>query len=423
MAPPVRESLTREACAALDAAPHANAPLADRFAPGAEGVIYLDANSVGPMPKAAAQRLAALLDKGWRVARRRSWNESDWLDQPRSLGAALARLLGAGPGDLLVADTTSINHHKLLRLALAASAPRRSVIVVEEDVFPSNRYAAEAIAHAAEATLRPVAEAGEDALRAALVPGDVAVVSLSHVDYRSGERLPMAALTALAHEYGALVLWDLSHSAGALAADLRGANVDLALGCGYKYLSGGPGAPSWLYVHPRWQHAAWPALAGWMGHADTFAFARGFEPAPGIGRFAVGTPAVIANAAFGAAADIWREVDPAALDARHRSLTETLVRLADEQLAPRGVVLAGPREHKRRGGHVALRFEQGNVHALGQALVAEGVVASTRKPDSLRLAPHPLVTRHVELFDAVGHLAAILDEGRWREPRFQGPSV
>lgn len=412
--------LTSASCAGLDALPDANAALAARFAPGAPGVVYLDANSIGPMPADAPERVAALLDQGWRVARRRGWSESDWLQQPRALGAALARVLGCAADDVLVADSTSVNHHKLLQLALAAAAPRR-VVVLQDEVFPSNRYAAEAIAHAGKASLRGIADT--TALESALAPGDVAVVSLSHVDYRSGERLDMAAQTSLVHRHGALALWDLSHSAGAVATDLQGCDVDLAVGCGYKYLCGGPGAPSWLYVHPRWQDRAWPALAGWMGHADTFAFARDYLPAAGIARHQVGTPAVIANAAFAAAAALWREVDPQGLDERHRSLTETLVQLADEQLAPRGVVLAGPREHARRGGHVALRFEAGNVEALGQALVAAGVVVSTRKPDALRLAPHPLTTRHAELWDAVQRLAEVLDRGRWREARFQGPSI
>lgn len=412
--------LDAAACAALDALPDANAALAARFAPGEPGTIYLDANSIGPMPVDAPDRVAALLDRGWRVARRRSWNEADWLQQPRALGAALSRVLGCGADDVLVTDGTSINHHKLLRLALAAAAPRRTV-VIEDDVFPSNRYAAEAIAHAGSANLRGIDSVA--GLEAALAPGDVAVVSLSHVDYRSGQRLDMAACTALAHRHGALVLWDLSHSAGALAVDLLGSDADVAVGCGYKYLCGGPGAPSWLYVHPRWQESAWPALAGWMGHADTFAFARDYRPAPGIGRMQVGTPAVVANTTFAAAADVWREVDPAALHQRHRSLTDMLVQLVDEQLAPHGLVLAGPREHARRGGHVALRFEAGDVQPLGQALVAAGVVVSTRKPDALRLAPHPLTTRHAELWDAVQRIAEVLAGGRWREARFQGTSI
>jgi kynureninase len=412
--------LDAPACAALDARPDANTALAARFAPGEAGTIYLDANSIGPMPADALARVAALLDRGWRVARRRSWSEADWLQQPRALGAALSRVLGCGADDVLVADSTSINHHKLLRLALAVAAPRRTV-VVEDAIFPSNRYAAEAIAHAGGAALRGIDSVA--ALEAALAPGDVAVVSLSHADYRSGERLDMAACTALAHRHGALALWDLSHSAGAVAIDLLGSDADLAVGCGYKYLCGGPGAPSWLYVHPRWQHSAWPALAGWMGHADTFGFARDYVPAPGIDRMQVGTPSVIANATFAAACELWREVDVQALHQRHRSLTDTLVQLVDEQLAPQGLVLAGPREHARRGGHVALRFEAGDVQPLGQALVAAGVVVSTRRPDALRLAPHPLTTRHAELLQAVQRIAAVLASGQWRDPRFQGTSI
>lgn len=412
--------LTAASCAALDAQPDANAALAARFAAGGPGTIYLDANSIGPMPADAPERVAALLDQGWRLARRRGWSERDWLGQPRALGATLARVLGCAPEDVLVADSTSVNHHKLLQLALAAAAPKR-VMVLENGVFPSNRYAAEAIAHAGHAGLRGID--GIDALESALTPGDVAVVSLSHVDYRSGERLDMAALTSKVHRHGALALWDLSHSAGAVAIDLHDCDVDLAVGCGYKYLCGGPGAPAWLYVHPRWQDRAWPALAGWMGHADTFAFATGYVPAPGISRQQVGTPAVIANAAFAAAAALWREVDMQALHERHRSLTQTLVQLADEQLAQRGLVLAGPREHERRGGHVALRFESGDVQALGQALVAAGVVVSTRKPDALRVAPHPLTTRHAELWDAVQRCTDILDSGRWRDAGFQGSSI
>jgi len=412
--------LTAASCAALDALPDANAALAARFAPGAPGTIYLDANSIGPMPADAPQHVAALLDQGWRVARRRGWSESDWLQQPRALGAALAGVLGCGAEDVLVADSTTVNHHKLLHLGLAAAAPRR-VLVLEDEVFPSNRYAAEAIARAGKASLRGIDSIA--ALESALAPGDVAVVSLSHVDYRSGERLDMTAHTSRVHRHGALALWDLSHSAGAVAIDLQGCDVDLAVGCGYKYLCGGPGAPAWLYVHPRWQDRVWPALAGWMGHADTFAFAPHYVPAAGIARHQVGTPAVIANAAFAAAAALWREVDMASLHERHRSLTQTLVQLADEQLASRGMLLAGPREHARRGGHVALRLEAGNVQALGQALVAAGVVVSTRKPDALRLAPHPLTTRHAELWDAVQRLADVLDRGRWREARFQGTSI
>ncbi len=415
-------SLTLQACADLDARPHPLSAFAEHFAPGAPDTLYFDANSIGPMPLDAPRRVQALLEQGWRIARRRSWNEADWLDQPRVLGAAIAPLIGAGPDDVLVCDSTSVNQYKLLRLGLVAAAPR-CVIVVEREVFPSNRYVAQGIARAGGVELRDIASI--DDLPAALAPGDVAVVALSHVDYRSGARLDMQALTALAHSHGALALWDLSHSAGAVAIHLRACDVDLAVGCGYKYLCGGPGAPALMYVHPRWQDSAWPALAGWMGHADTFGFAPDYQPAPGLRRHQVGTPAVIANAAFAAAADIWRDVDPSALDARHRSLTDTLIRLLDMQCADAGITVASPRAHAQRGGHVALRFSApgADVNALGLALVAAGVVVSTRQPDALRFGIHPLTTRHVELWEAVQRLRRILADGCWREARFQVASV
>jgi kynureninase len=428
--------LDADACGQLDAAAaHAASfdALRRRFAPGAAGTVYLDANSIGPMPADAPARMQAVMDAGWRVARRRSWNELDWLAQPRLLGQALAPVLGAGADDVRVAESTSVNQYRLLRLALALKAPRRT-IVSEADVFPSNRYVAEGLAHAGDAVLHllPATDgrAADDAalqglrdatLDAALAPGDVAVVALSAVDYRSSRRHDLARIAQRVHAAGALVLWDLSHAAGAVAVDLRGSDADLAVGCGYKYLCGGPGAPSFVYVHPRWQDAAWPAVCGWMGHADTFAFDPAFRPAPGMDRHLVGTPAVLANTAFGAAADIWRDVDPLALDARHRSLTDTLIRLLDEQCAGLGVELASPREHARRGGHVALRFE--GAGPLAQALVAHGVVVSARKPDALRLGVHPLTTTHAELWQAVQVLRHLLESGAWREPRFQGPSV
>jgi kynureninase len=414
-------AITAADCAGLDGPGRDTAELhalRARFAPGADGAIYFDANSIGPMPADAPARMQAALDGGWRVARRRGWNELDWLDQPRALGAAISPLLGAQPDDVRVCDSTSLNQYKALRHALAAAAPRR-VIVLERDVFPSNRYVAQGIAHSGLAELRFIAHASE--LEAALAPGDVAVVALSHVDYRSSERLDMSALTRQAHAAGALTVWDLSHSAGAVAIELRHCDADLAAGCGYKYLCGGPGAPAFLYVHPRLRDAAWPALCGWMGHADTFAFDPDFRPAEGADRFLVGTPAVLANAAFAAAAAIWRDVPPHALDARHRSLTDTLIRLLDEQCAGLGLELASPRDHARRGGHVAVRFE--GAAPLAQALVGRGIVVSARKPDALRFGVHPLTTSHRELWDAVQVLRDLLRTGAWRDARFDVRAV
>jgi kynureninase len=411
---------TRERCAALDAEPGPLDGLRARFAEGAPGTLHFDANSIGPMPADVPASVARLLDEGWRIARRRGWNDADWLAQPTSIGDRLARVLGAEAGDVAVCDTTSVNQYKALRFALQRTG--RRVVVVERDVFPSNRYVAQGLAAQrpdAGIELRTVGSA--DGLAAALAPGDVAVVALSHVDYRSGRRLDLPGLTALAHAHGALALWDLSHSAGAVEIGLRAADADLAVGCGYKYLCGGPGAPSFIYAHPRLRDGTWPAIAGWMGHADTFAFSPDYAPAPGIGRFLVGTPAVIANAAMAAAADVWAEVDAAALHARHRSLTDTLIALVDARCAGLGVELASPRAHDERGGHVALRFA--GAAPLAQALVEAGVVVSARKPDALRFGVAPLVTGHVDLWDAVERLRAILLDGRWRDPRHAKEAV
>ena len=415
-------ALALDHCVRLDAEAAASRALRQRFAPGAPDTLYFDANSIGPMPADAPARVAAVLERGWRVARRRSWNEDDWLEQPRKLGAALAHLIGATPADVAVCDSTSINQYKLLRHALAAAAPRR-VIAVERDVFPSNRYIAQGIARAGLAELRLFDSVAD--LQAALAPGDVAVVALSHVDYRSSARLDMQAVTALAHAHGALALWDLSHSAGAVAIDLNAADADFAVACGYKYLCGGPGAPALLYVHPRWQDAAWPALCGWMGHAATFDFAADYVPAPGVARHLVGTPAVLANAAFGAAADIWRTADMRMLDRQHQSLTDTLISLLAQECAHLGIELGSPLAHAARGGHVAVRMTlpDANVNALGQALVAAGVVVSTRKPDALRFGVHPIVTSHVDLWHGVARLREILESGRWRAPRFAGEMI
>lgn len=406
-------SLTLQDCQTLDRdSPDAAAlsALRERFVPGTDGTLHFDGNSIGPMPLAAPQRVAQVMSEGWVTMRRRSWTQFDWLDQPHTLGAALAGILGAAPEDLLVADTTSLNQYKCLRLALAARAPRR-VIVLERNVFPSNRYVAEGIARAGLAQLRFIEDASE--LGAALALGDVAVVALSHVDYRSSTRLDMAALTREAHAAGALALFDLSHSAGAVAIQLAASEVDLAVACGYKYLCGGPGAPSVLYVASHLRGQWWPAICGWMGHADTFAFEPSYTPHPGMQRFTAGTPAVLANAAFSAAADIWRDVPPDLLDRHHASLTDTLIELLQAHGGDFGVAIASPLTHARRGGHIALEID--GAAQLAAGMLDAGVVVSARKPDTLRFGVHPLTTRHVDLWQAVQVLAGLMADPGWRD--------
>ncbi|MGE0314460.1 MAG: aminotransferase class V-fold PLP-dependent enzyme [Lautropia sp.] len=415
--------VSAEDCARLDAADAAMgtfARLRACFAPGEADTRYFDANSIGPMPADVPARMAELLDAGWRRARRRGWTEMDWLAQPRALGASLAPILGAAAEDVVVGESTSVNQYRMLRLGLRLKAPRRT-LVLERDVFPTNRYVAQGIAQSGDAALRLLSRVDEPTLAQALAPGDVAVVALSLVDYRSSERHDIARITAQVQDAGAMVLWDLSHAAGAVSVGLRAAGADMALGCGYKYLCGGPGAPGFVYLHPRWQEDAPSSICGWMGHADPFVFEPEFRPAPGMARWLVGTPSVLANAAFSAAASIWRDVDVAWLDARHRSLTDALIRLLETQCAGFGLALASPRRHSQRGGHVAVRFA--HAAALAQALGERGVVVSARKPDALRFGVHPLVHSHTDLWHAVAILRDLLEAETWRDPRFQGSAI
>lgn len=417
--------LTFEDCERLDsgaaAVPTAGLPLhavAARFDTGADGVLYFDANSIGPMPLAVVDRVRDTLGQGWSQLRRRAWNTLDWLEQPVALGRAIAPILGCSAGDVVVGDSTTVNLYKLIRHGLHARQPRR-VVVLEREVFSTNRYVAEGIAQAGLAQLRYI-DRMED-LPQALSAGDVAVVALSHVDYRTSARWDMTQANACIHAAGALSLWDLSHSVGAVAIELEASGTDMAVGCGYKYLCGGPGAPAFSYLHPGLADSLWPAICGWMGHADTFAFEPSYRPAGHASRLLAGTPAVLANAVFSAAADIWVQVNPAHMDARHRSLTDTLIELIGQQCAPWPLTLQSPRIHAQRGGHVAWRFE--HAHALAQCLCAHGVVVSARKPDSLRFGVHPLTTSHVDLWHAVQVLLQILRAGLWQDLVHTGPSV
>jgi kynureninase len=395
------------------------AALRARLARGEEGTIYLDGNSIGAMPAEAPRRIERLMLEGWRDARRRSWSRFDWLDKPRLLGEGIAHLLGAGARDVVFCDNTTVNLFKLLAFAWRLD-PRRPVIVTERHNFPTDLYVAEGLAQFAggSAALRRIE--GPRELDGALGP-DVGVVYLSHVDYRSSRRWDMAAASRKAAAAGALTLWDCSHSAGAIPLELEAGGADLACGCGYKYLCGGPGAPAWLYVHPRHQERAWPVLAGWMGHADTASFAEAYAPGAGVLRHLTGTPAILADEAMAAAVDIWREVKPADLGWKHRSLSETLVALLEEQCGTLGVRLTSPRSYDERGGHVT--FSHPGAGAVTEALLAHGVVSSFRRPDSIRFGLSPLALGHEDLWNAVARLRGVLESGVWRESRFQKVSI
>jgi kynureninase len=371
------------------------------------------------MPAEAPARVQRLMAEGWRDARRQGWNRFDWLDQPWLLGDGFAHIVGAGKGDVVFCDSTSVNLFKILGYAWRLD-PARPVIVTERHNFPTDAYVAEGLARFADgkAAVRRIDDPAQ--LDSALRP-DVGVLYLSHVDYRSSRRWDMAAVNAKAVAAGALTLWDLSHSAGAVPVDLAGSGADFAVGCGYKYLCGGPGAPAWLYIHPRYQERAWPVIAGWMGHADTFAFAPDYAPKPGVRRQLAGTPGVIANEALAAAVDLWREVKPADLAWKHRSLSELLVALLEQECGGLGVRLTSPRDYAERGGHVA--FSHPGAGAVTEALHEHGVVSSFRRPDSIRFGLSPLALSHEDLWIAVGRLREVLESGIWREPKFAQVSV
>ena len=373
-----------------------------------EGIIYLDGNSLGALPRATAAAIAATVERQWGDDLIASWNKHDWIGAPQRLGARIAPLVGARPNEVLVTDSTSINLFKLLAAALDAR-PGRSTILSEEGNFPSDLYIAQGLARLTPARLRTV-EAGAVA---AAIDGDTAVVMLTEVDYRSARRHDMAALTAAAHAAGALILWDLSHSAGAVAVDLNSAGADLAVGCGYKYLNGGPGAPAFLFVAEALQDQIASPLSGWLGHADPFAFEPDFRPAPGVARFQVGTPSIIAMAALEAGLASFDGVTMAELEAKSRRLSDLFIALVEARCPQ--LARASPRGP--RGSHLV--FAHPDAYPLMQALIARGVIGDYREPDLVRFGFAPLYNGFADVWRAVDVLADLFDTGAYDQPRFR----
>ena len=375
-----------------------------------DGIIYLDGNSLGALPAAAPDRVARTVAAEWGVDLITSWNRHDWIGLPQRIGARIAALVGARDDEVVACDSTSINLFKLLAAALAAR-PGRRTILTEEGNFPTDLYMAEGLAALTGATLRAVpADAIEEALG-----DDVAVLALTHVDYRSARRHDMAALTAAAHRAGALALWDLSHSAGAIAVDLNGAKADLAVGCGYKYLNGGPGAPAFLYVRRDLQDGLANPLSGWMGHAAPFAFAPAYAPAQGISRFLTGTPPVIAMAALEAGLATFDGIGMRAIEAQSALLSETFITAVEERCP--ALALASPRDPAARGSHVV--FAHADAYPIMQALVARGVIGDVREPDLLRFGFAPLYNSVDEVAAAAAVLADIMDSRAYDTPAYR----
>jgi kynureninase len=405
-------SRTRAEFEALDAAD----PLAawrERFALP-EGVIYLDGNSLGALPKAAATVLDDVIRRQWGEDLITSWNLHGWVDLPQRLGSKIARLIGANPHEVVVCDSISVNLFKLIAAALQLR-PGRRVVLTERGNFPTDLYVAQGLRELLQerVELRAVARAE---LEAAL-DKDTVLLMLTHVDYRSGRLHDMGRLTQAAHDRGALALWDLAHSAGAVPVELNAAGADLAVGCGYKYLNGGPGAPAFVFVAERWHERARQPLTGWFGHAQPFAFEADYRPAAGITRFLAGTPPILSLKALEVGVDLLLEVDPQALRAKSGALTERFVDLVEERCAGCGFELASPRAAEERGSQVALRHPEG--YPIMQALIADGVIGDFRAPDLLRFGFAPLYVRFVDVFDAVARLQKIMTAGTWDHAEFK----
>jgi kynureninase len=417
-------ALTREAALAQDAADPLRGLRRQFSLP--PGLIYLDGNSLGVLPTTTAARVQQVVQQEWGQGLIGSWNSAGWMHLPQRVGDKIARLVGAGAGELVCADSTSVNLFKVLSAALSitrADAPQRRVILSERSNFPTDLYIAEALARERGFTLQ-LAE--PDELPGLLGP-DTAVLMLTHVNYRTGRMHDMAALSEAAHAAGALTIWDLAHSAGAVPVQLAADGADFAIGCGYKYLNGGPGAPAFVWAHPRHADRFWQPLAGWMGHAAPFEFAPGYRPATGIARYLCGTPAVLAMAALECGVDTVLAAEPlgglAALRAKSLALTTLFANLVEARCAGHGLRVVSPRADGQRGSQVCLARDEG-AYAIVQALIARGVVGDFRAgdgaamPDILRFGFTPLYSGFADAWDAVEHLRQVMANGEWQQPRF-----
>ena len=373
------------------------------------GVIYLDGNSLGPLPIAAQARAARVLRAEWGDRLIRAWNDAGWATLPARVGDRIARLIGAPPGTVTTGDTLSIKVFQALAAALALR-PGRRVVLSDSGNFPTDLYIADALTAALDRGLEVKVVAPQEV--AGAIDDRVAVMMLTQVDYRTGRLHDMAALTARAHAAGALTVWDLAHSAGALPVDVTAARADFAVGCTYKYLNGGPGAPAFIHVAPAHAEVAQPILAGWFGHDAPFAFERGYRPAPGIARMRVGTPPIVALSILDAALDAWEAVDMADLRAASIHLSETFVSEVESRCPQ--LTLASPRDPQARGSQVS--FTHPHAYAVMQALIARGVIGDVREPDVLRFGFTPLYLDAAEVVRAATTLADVLATGAWDRP-------
>jgi len=376
-----------------------------------QGVIYLDGNSLGAMAKAAPAHAARVVEREWGEELIRSWNSAGWFDLPVKLGDMLAPLIGADAGEVVVTDTTSANLFKLL-WAAADMRPGRRKIIMEGSNFPTDNYVAQGLA--AARGLEVVLCERDGIARA--IDADTLAICITHVHYKTGHINDMAGLTARAHEAGALAIWDLCHSAGAMPVDLNGCDVDLAVGCTYKYLNGGPGSPAFLFVARRHLGVARQPITGWWGHEAPFAFTSDYAPAPDIRQFLTGTQPVVSLSLAGAGLEIMRAADMAQVRAKSIALTELFIALVEQRCGGHGFTLASPRDAAERGSQVSFTHPEG--YRIMRALIDRGVIGDFRAPDIVRFGFTPLYLRHADVWDAVEVLAEVMDGGAWQDPRF-----
>ncbi|CTQ64847.1 kynureninase [Roseibium alexandrii] len=377
-----------------------------------EGVIYLDGNSLGVLPKNVPTRLAEVVEQEWGTSLIKSWNEHSWFDLPLRVGNRIGRLIGAPEGSVVACDSTSVNVFKVLAAALSL-LPNRKVILSDNGNFPTDLYVASGLAELLDKGHELKVVAPEEV--EAAITEEVAVVMLTQVDYRTGRLHDMTALTEKAHQAGALAIWDLAHSAGAIPVDLKGAKADFAIGCGYKYLNGGPGAPAFLYVAEVHQDKVTSPVTGWMGHEAPFAFDLDYRAVHGVTRMTVGTPAILSLSSLYAALDVFEDVDMADIRKKSISLSELFIKEVEEKCPQ--LTLASPRDPETRGSQVSFRFEEG--YAAMQALIARGVIGDFRAPDVMRFGFTPLYLSHQDVVDAVAILADILETGSWDRPEYK----
>ena len=382
-----------------------------------DGMVYLNGNSLGPMPKAAPQAINKFLNEEWRTELIKGWNTKNWFMQTNTLGDRVGTLIGAPSGTTVVGDTLSIKVFQAVAAGLAM-VPDRKVILSDNGNFPTDLYMVEGLMRLKDAGYELRIPGPEEVMEA--IADEVAVVMITEVDYRTGRKHDMKAIIERAHAVGAVVVWDLAHSVGAIQVDVTGCDTDFAVGCTYKYLNGGPGAPAFIYVAPRLLDTVQPALSGWYGHESPFAFDTDYRPMPGkIDRMRIGTPSIASFSLLEAAMDIWDEVDMNDLRARSIELSEVFISEVEARCP--GVVFAGPRDPRERGSHVAFRFEHG--YSCMQALIRANVIGDFREPDIMRFGITPLFIGEDEILKAVGVLEGILMQETWKRDEFQARSL